>query len=166
MAEHNPVDVLRRTAARVLLVAPDGATLLVRGHDPEDVSRGHFYWTPGGGLDEGESLEEGARREVREETGFDVDDLGTVVLERVGEFPFGGRQIRQTESFFIVHVDERFTAAPESLSELERSAIDAFEWLTPSEMRASIDEVFPRCLADLIEHVLEAGRPHPPWQSD
>ncbi len=166
MAEHDTPDVLHRTAARVLLVAPDGATLLVRGHDPEDIDRGHFYWTPGGGLDDGESLEEGARREVREEIGFAIADLGAVVLERVGEFPFGGRQIRQTESFFFVHVDDRFSAAPESLSDLERSAIDAFEWLTPAEMRASTDQVFPLCLADLVEHVLEAGRPETPWRSD
>ncbi len=166
VSESDAVDVHNRTAARVLLVAPNGATLLVHGHDPEDPGRGGFYWTPGGGLDDGESLEAGARREVAEEIGFDIGELGPVVLERVGEFPFGGRQIRQTESFFLVHVDDTFDAAPEALSDLEQSAIDEFVWLTPSDMRESADLVYPRCLADLIDHVAEHGRPVTPWQTD
>jgi len=153
-----------RTAARVLLVAPDGATLLIRGHDPEDVERGGFYWTPGGGLDPEESLEDGARREVLEEVGYHVGELGPIVLRRVSEFPFGGRQIRQSESFFIVAVAEPFACAPEYLSDLEQRAIDGFEWLTPSQMRAVDDPVFPRCLPELIEEFSNGGRPNPPWE--
>jgi len=158
--------VLHRTAARVLLTAPNGATLLVHGHDPGDVGRGGFYWTPGGGLDPGESLEEGARREVFEEVGHEVGDLGPVVLHRVGEFPFGGRNVRQTESFFLISVPEPFSCAPEHLSELEQRAIHGFIWLTPNEMRAAVDQVYPECLPDLIEACLRDGHPDPPWHSD
>ena len=52
-----------------------GRVLLVR-HHPSDTARKHFWkgrWIgPGGMLEFGESLEEGARREVKEETGLDI----------------------------------------------------------------------------------------------
>jgi ADP-ribose pyrophosphatase YjhB (NUDIX family) len=53
-----------------------GRVLLVK-HHPSDSPRKHFWkgkWIcPGGMLDFGEGLEEGARREVREETGLEID---------------------------------------------------------------------------------------------
>ena len=62
--------VLRR--GRVLLVE--------RGREP---LKG-FWSLPGGVLEAGERLEEGIRREVREETGLDVEPLGIFeVFERI-----------------------------------------------------------------------------------
>jgi 8-oxo-dGTP pyrophosphatase MutT (NUDIX family) len=152
-----------RTAGRVLIVAHDRSTLLILGHDPHEPDRGRFYWTPGGGIDGGESLVEGTRRELEEEIGLSVDDLGPVVLERVAEFDFGGRRIRQTESFFIVEVPDTFEAAPDGLSALELDAIIGFVWRTSAEMRQEQWPVYPRCLPDLVDHFAEAGRPAVPW---
>lgn len=53
---------------RVLMVR-DGGVLLVR-HTYQD----HWY-LPGGGVMRGETLEQAARREAREETGASLDDL-------------------------------------------------------------------------------------------
>lgn len=63
-------DRVRVPAAGAVVVDDDGRVLLVqRGHEPE---RGR--WTvPGGRLEEGESAAEAAVREVREETGLDVE---------------------------------------------------------------------------------------------
>lgn len=155
--------VYERTAGRALLIAPDRSTLLVRGRDPEDLGRGHFYWTPGGGIDDGESVEAATRREVLEEVGHVVDDLGEIVLHRVSEFDFAGRRIRQTESFFAIDVPVVFDASPSSLSALEDEAIVGFEWLTPWQMRRSPHAVYPTCLADLVDSIVEDGRPATPW---
>lgn len=155
--------LLERTAGRGLLVTPDRKTLLVLGRDPADVTRGQFYWTPGGGVDAGESIEDGLRRELREEIGHNAGDLGSVILERVSEFDFGGRRLRQTESFYLLEVDTAFEAAPEALSELEGEAIIGFEWLTPQEMRSTELNVYPGCLPDLIDECAANGRPKRPW---
>jgi len=153
-----------RRAGRVLLVAPDGATLLVLGQDPQDLDRGPCYWTPGGGADGDETVTEAARREVREELGYSLDDLGPVVLERRAEFDFGGRRIRQTESFYLVCVGDRFAAEPEALTELEAEAILGFEWLTPQQMRHNPRSIYPICLPDLIDYWRDHGHPATPWQ--
>jgi len=58
------------------LVVSDGQVLLVEHHDPHDDVT--FWMPPGGGSEEGETLEDAARREVKEETGVEVKVLRQV----------------------------------------------------------------------------------------
>src|SRR5689334_3276550 len=103
------VMVRERNAARVVLVA-DGRVLLQHGFDPGRPEAGTWWITPGGGVNEGESVEDAAVREVLEETGLHLSpaQLGPVMATRVAYFDFDGRRFRQSESFFAVHV-ETFT---------------------------------------------------------
>ena len=68
-----------------VMMMKNGKILLGRRHDdPEKASsalRGEGTWTmPGGKLDFGESFEDGARREVLEETGIKLKDLKVFCL--------------------------------------------------------------------------------------
>lgn len=72
-----------------VLIWRDGEVLLVR-HE----KGGHSYWlVPGGGVDPGETMAEAGARELREETGYDVE-IGRLVLlcEAIDPNP-GGRHI-------------------------------------------------------------------------
>ena len=61
-----------RKVARVVVLSPAGSVLLVRYHDPKPMDpnkhEAQTYWVPpGGGVDEDESFERAAVRELEEE---------------------------------------------------------------------------------------------------
>ena len=51
------------------IIIRDRKVLLVTGHNAD------FYWTPGGGVEEGETIEETLRREILEELGVTITSL-------------------------------------------------------------------------------------------
>jgi ADP-ribose pyrophosphatase YjhB (NUDIX family) len=60
-----------RSCAGTLVLKDDAVLLLRRGHMP----RKGYVDVPGGFMDEGETMEQAARRELREETGLRIDRL-------------------------------------------------------------------------------------------
>ena len=58
-----------RRAGRVLVIDPAGRVLLLEGFDPAEPGS-PFWFTIGGGLDEGEHSAQAALRELREEAGI------------------------------------------------------------------------------------------------
>jgi 8-oxo-dGTP pyrophosphatase MutT (NUDIX family) len=144
-----------RRAARVVLVA-DGRVLLQHGFDPGRPEAGTWWLTPGGGLNDGESAEDGAVREVFEETGLRLApaQLGPVIATRVASFEFEHRRFRQSESFFAVHV-EAFTPQHHGWDEVEQRALLDHRWWTVDELRTTDEMVYPSELADLVQAVLD-----------
>jgi 8-oxo-dGTP pyrophosphatase MutT (NUDIX family) len=86
-----PDNVIHRTTGRVLPVDPDGRVLLLHGWVPERPQE-PFWFTVGGGTEEGESLRDAAARELREEAGIAVDaaSLGEPIAASVGR----GQELR------------------------------------------------------------------------
>ena len=144
---------VERVAARVFVVDHGGAVLLLRGIDPADPGRGSWWFTPGGGLEHGETAEEGARRELFEETGFLAADLGPVVFERVTEFAFDGTSYRQRESFYCVRT-ERFEPVDTAWSELERRSVLGHRWWSLAEILETDETLYPERLASRLAALL------------
>jgi 8-oxo-dGTP pyrophosphatase MutT (NUDIX family) len=112
-----------RRAARVLMLDEDRRVLLVRL-----AYRGQRWWVaPGGGLEEDENHEETARREAAEETGFELDELGSWVWTREDVFRFEGRIYHQRERYFLANVPA-FDPCPRVIDAEEAKTFDGLRW--------------------------------------
>jgi 8-oxo-dGTP pyrophosphatase MutT (NUDIX family) len=145
---------LERRAARVLLVDEAGRILLQNCCDPSDPAQGSWWNTTGGGIDEGETPEQAAARELVEETGLAVQpgDLGRVVHQRLTEFSFGGDRYRQREDYFLLRTGA-FDAVPTAHSELELMAVLGTRWWSRDELRTTAERVYPAELADVLDRL-------------
>jgi ADP-ribose pyrophosphatase YjhB (NUDIX family) len=102
------------------IVERDGALLLVR-RAPR-LSEGGKWGLPGGFLDRDESLVEGVRRELREETGWDGD---VVRLLRINSRPDRPGENRQNVAFdFVMTALTRVGEPDDESSAVEWMAID------------------------------------------
>ncbi len=72
LMDHHVVHYHRK-AVGIVPVTDDGKILLVRTY--RFIPGTHFWETPGGGMDDNESPEETARRELLEETGYEAGEM-------------------------------------------------------------------------------------------
>ncbi|WP_152648107.1 NUDIX hydrolase [Demequina sediminicola] len=129
----------------------DGERLLMlRGHDPHQPSRS-WWFTPGGGIEPGESERSAAVRELAEETGYVLEEheLAGPVWRRTALFDFYSRQYVQHEVFFVAQrADaERHAPVAQAWTVDEQDVIDASAWVTMGDLVEADDEVFPPRLA-------------------
>jgi 8-oxo-dGTP pyrophosphatase MutT (NUDIX family) len=153
-------EVVRRRCARVLIVDEADRVLLFYSRDYMGPGV-EYYVTPGGGLDEGESLEAGAAREVFEETGLRIDPgaLGPVVAE--SDSP--ELVIHSRDSFFFLRVPH-FEPVRDRLETVEQAEFTAARWLTLDEVAAADALVFPAKIAVLLKGLLAGSVPVAPVQ--
>ncbi|HVN61156.1 MAG TPA: NUDIX domain-containing protein [Gaiellaceae bacterium] len=139
-----------REASKVVIVDPAGRLLLFRY--PHSNESGQPFWTvPGGGVKPGETHEQAARRELREETGIDAP---------IGPLLWTYSHIGQEEQHYLVRVPE---AAP-----IEAPGPDPDEpftearWWSAEELECAEEDVFPRRLASLLRALVAEGPPPAP----
>ena len=149
MGDNAATQRIERVGARVLFVddtGPEPRLLMIPGHDPHLPARS-FWFTPGGGLEPGESAREGAVRELLEETGFrlEPDELTGPVWRRTAVFDFASRPYTQHEEFYVgwlADADARPTST-QAFTPGEVETIDEVAWATSAELGADTREVFP-----------------------
>lgn len=146
---------VERIRATLFVVDDDGCVLLFRGGDPVRPDDGTWWFPPGGAVEVGESIEEAGRRELAEETGLVVDDLGPVVRVRATQFSFLGVEYDAVEHCFVVR-HPRFDVDRSGWTEIERTVLHEHRWWSEGDLRAAADTVYPEDLADLLLGIASA----------
>ncbi|MGW0893161.1 NUDIX hydrolase [Saccharopolyspora sp. NPDC002578] len=143
-----------RLGARVLLLDSDDRVLLIHARDPDAPE--HQWWElPGGGIDPGETAHDTARREITEETGLVLDDIGPLVWTRESRFTYRGQQHhRQDEVFLARLTDTHPTRAPKH-SANETAGLLGQHWWTTAELAETTSELLPPELPRLMESFLD-----------
>ncbi|WP_255465426.1 NUDIX hydrolase [Frigoribacterium sp. NBH87] len=146
-----------RPTSRLLVLDEHDRLLLMMTKAP-DTSGAARWITPGGGVDPGESHEEAAVRELHEETGQVVAEVGPVV--RVDDFDVPWDAADHTHGhaeFFVVRLPH-FEVVDDDWTDDERVDILESRWFSLDELESTTDPVEPVDLAATVAEALRAGR--------
>jgi 8-oxo-dGTP pyrophosphatase MutT (NUDIX family) len=149
--------LIHRRAGRVVVLDDQDRVLLLRGMDPAIPDRGSWWFTPGGGLDPGESSADAARRELREETGLFLADLGQIIYERVARFDFDGASYEQAEAFYLVRVPS-FEPTSDGWTDVEKRSVTACRWWSLAELETTSEHLHPQELPQIVRKHLPGSR--------
>lgn len=154
--------MIERPAGRVVLLDEHNRILLCQAEDPSfDIPS--LWITPGGGLEEGESYEEGALRELAEETGLTNVVLGPWIWTRDHTFRYGPIWFHTIERFYLVRT-KNFEIQTSGLEPLELQTMTAYRWWSAVELFAAPEARFaPRRIAEFLRSLVEGRIPREPF---
>jgi len=130
---------------------PAGRVLLFRFVLKNGVLAGQDYWaTPGGGVEGGETFEQAAIRELREETGIRMKDIGPEVARRelVLLLPDGERVIADERYFLVRSADA--SVSREGWTAEEREVTADCKWWSHDELAQTSETVWPENLLAML----------------
>ncbi len=156
--------VLKRTAARVVVLDQHGHVLLLEARDPADASKGQWWEIPGGGIEQGETSAEAARRELYEETGIVEAEIGPCVWTQHSKFTFAGWKFDQHEHVHVAWTDriDLSTRKPGGLEAFEAMAFGGHHWWGLDELLSSDVQVLPRRLREFLPDLVAGELPAEP----
>ena len=148
-----------RRAARVILLDSEHRVLLTRF----SFADGDVWTTVGGGVEPGETHAEAARRELVEEAGLEVEDVGACVWTRVHAFRRPVSFDVQREQYFLVRTGPFEPMPGLSCEALAAEGMTGLRWWALDEILAATETRFaPRPLGRLLQDLLRDGPPATP----
>lgn len=146
-----PTPGLRRSS-RIILMDADGAALLFLTAAP-DSSRWSRWITPGGGVDPGETHEQAAIRELFEETGLVVENVGESIFSIDFEVAWDAADHDRGHAEYYVVRCERFEPVSTNWTDDEHIDVTGHAWFTAEELLASSQPFEPYDLPRLLRTV-------------
>jgi 8-oxo-dGTP diphosphatase len=151
----------QRKTSRILVLDENNRVLLIHFvHKKRAPGRNSYWATPGGEIEEGETIAQAAKRELYEETGLsvDIDTLGKPVWHN--EFIFradDGIEFLAHENFFVVCVpSSMIKLSRANWTEQEHEVIAEFKWWSVDGLRITTEIFYPENLVTLLDDVVKS----------
>lgn len=151
-----------RPSARVVLLDREARVLLLLLEDPPYLRPGQFWVLPGGGLEDGESFERGARRELWEQTGIKLDAIGPCIWTRILDPTLKGQAVRSVERYFLARVEASEVVTDAQPDAVEHAHYRGFRWWRVEEMASSGEQFLPPELAIWLLPIVHGEVPAEP----
>ncbi len=142
----------QRPSSRLLIVDRGGRVLLFRYLHKKGPLAGQDFWsTPGGGVEDGETFQQAAIRELKEETGLTRESVGEPVAERafVMQMP-DGEYVEAQEQYFLVPSDIAVSSR-DGWTNQEADVIADHRWWSKDELRHTTSTVWPENLLEMLD---------------
>jgi len=146
--------VVNRATSRVLLFDRDDRLLLFLTIAP-DTSGVARWLTPGGGVDPGESHHEAAVRELQEETGLVIPELGEPVWAHDFVVQWNAADHDTGHAEFYTATVDAFEPSDALWTDEERVDVLAHKWWSLDELETTTEPYEPAELVELVRRTLK-----------
>ena len=122
---------------------------------------GPFWMSPGGGLQAGESYEQAARRELREETGIEIAELGPCVWKGTDLWHTPNKTYRMIRRFYLIRLRDTPKVDISGLTGFEARVTIEYRWWSIDQIRQSSAKFSPQRMASLLTPLIAGEIPYP-----
>jgi len=140
-----------RQSSRLLVLNENHQILLFQFTHTNDALAGQSYWaTVGGGLEEGETFEQAACRELYEELGVVRQNVGTHVATRNFEMMLPSAEVVISEERLFIAFIKNEEVNTANWSEHEKLVISKSHWWTFDELSQTNETVYPNNIPEIL----------------
>lgn len=128
---------INKDVVAAIVLSKDGKLLMGEKPPGEVVVYPDCWHIPGGGVEEGETLDQALKREIKEETGLDISKLTVTLVDNKGTGQVvkklkNGETVQANMHFFVYEVRLIKIAADIAIS--EDDDLSNFRWFDPHEL--------------------------------
>jgi 8-oxo-dGTP pyrophosphatase MutT (NUDIX family) len=164
-----PTDLplVERWVVRLVVLDAAGRVLLFHTRDSTDPSLGTCWELPGGGIEDGETQLDAARRELLEETGIQaaVDQVGSATWRRDATYRYRGERRLQHEWVLPIRLSETRPEVDPSRRDVHEGQ-DCFgsRWWDVDDIVRSRERFYPGRLPAVLPRFLSGAEIDEPFE--